>query len=199
MKQQTKNFIQNLKKFEKNLEPLDKYIKEEYMEGDKAVVYVNCLNEEEIFETYSFQSQKSLNPDIYDFIDSKVYPIPAAYPVEIRFVNKAFSKQEVGAIRDIIKEHYSLILRDKLIDLRINMIKITALLIIGTVLLGIYFSLQIADLGSIFMEFLSIAGTFALWEAVDFYILERKQVESERYNAGQMALASIQFEDVLDD
>lgn len=199
MKQQTKNFIQNLKKFEKNLEPLDKYIKEEYMEGDKAVVYVNCLNEEEIFETYSFQSQKSLNPDIYDFIDSKVYPIPAAYPVEIRFVNKAFSKQEVDAIRDIIKEHYSLILRDKLIDLRINMIKITALLIIGTVLLGIYFSLQIADLGSIFMEFLSIAGTFALWEAVDFYILERKQVESERYNAGQMALASIQFEDVLDD
>lgn len=199
MKQQTKNFIQNLKKFEKNLEPLDKYIKEEYMEGDKAVVYVNCLNEEEIFETYSFQSQKSLNPDIYDFIDSKVYPIPAAYPVEIRFVNKAFSKQEVDAIRDIIKEHYSLILRDKLIDLRINMIKITALLIIGTVLLGIYFSLQIADLGSIFMEFLSIAGTFALWEAVDFYILERKQVESERCNAGQMALASIQFEDVLDD
>ncbi|MEA4875426.1 hypothetical protein [Anaerorhabdus sp.] len=199
MKQQTKNFIRNLKNFEKNIVPLETYIEDEYMEGDKAVVYVNCLNEEDIFESYSYQSQKSLNPAIYDFIDSKVYPIPAAYPVEIRFVNKAFSKHEVEEIREIIKEHYSLILRDKLIDLRINMIKITALLIIGIVLLGIYFSLQLADMGSLFMEFLSIAGTFALWEAVDFYILERKQVENERFNAGQMALASIQFEDVLDD
>lgn len=199
MKQQTKNFIRDLKNFEKNIVPLETYIKDEYMEGDKAVIYVNCLNEEDIFESYSYQSQKSLNPAIYDFIDSKVYLIPAAYPVEIRFVNKAFSKHEVEEIREIIKEHYSLILRDKLIDLRINMIKITALLIIGIVLLGIYFSLQLADMGSLFMEFLSIAGTFALWEAVDFYILERKQVENERFNAGQMALASIQFEDVLDD
>lgn len=199
MKQQAKDFIQNLKIFEKNLEPLTEYINHEYMEKDKAVIYVNCFEENEVFDSFSYKQQTSLNPDIYTFIDEKVYPIPAAYPIEIRFVNKAFSKQETIAIKKIIEEHYSLILRDKLIDLKINTIKISALAIIGIVLLGIYFSLQIAELGSLFMEFLSIAGTFALWEAVDFYLLERKEIKNERFNAGQMAMADVKFEDVLDE
>lgn len=43
------------------------------------------------------------------------------------------------------------------------------------------------------MEFLSIAGTFALWEAVDFYLLERKDLKTQKYNTGQLAMIEVQF------
>ncbi|MEW9079893.1 hypothetical protein [Terrisporobacter glycolicus] len=54
-----------------------------------------------------------------------------------------------------------------------------------------YFILEIKSSNPIFMEFLSIAGTFSLWEAVDFYLLERRRLKIERLNSGQIALSQI--------
>ncbi|UPA29089.1 hypothetical protein L0P85_10765 [Terrisporobacter glycolicus] len=82
-------------------------------------------------------------------------------------------------------------LQEKRINLRINTIKIISLTVIGMLLLSLYFILEIKSNNPVFMEFLSIAGTFSLWEAVDFYLLERRGLKIERLNAGQVALSQI--------
>ena len=40
---------------------------------------------------------------------------------------------------------------------------------------------------------MNIAGTFAIWEVVDLFILERKSLMIEKLNAGQTVTAQIVY------
>ena len=64
---------------------------------------------------------------------------------------------------------------------------------LGIILLIIYFTMNIAEVGEIISEVLSIAASFALWEAVDYFLLERKDITKERLNAGQLSISEIRF------
>lgn len=192
-KEEIKTFLTKLKKFEEEMPELTQYIQQEYLEDDHAIVYVDA-SQLDLFDSLSYGKQLDLNEDFYSFIERKVYPVPVKYPVVIRFCRRNFTSEEQSLIKKLIVERYSVELRDKILDLKINKIKVTALTVIGVLLLGIYFSLELANLGNIFMEFLSIAGTFALWEAVDFYLLERKDLKTQKYNTGQLAMLDVEFE-----
>lgn len=191
-KDEIKTFLTKLKKFEKEMPDFNQYIYQEYLEDDKAIIYVDA-SQLELFDPLSYGNQIEMNEELYAFIERKSYPVPVKYPIIVRFCNREFTKSEQELIQKLIVERYSVELRDKILDLKINKIKVIALTVVGVVLLGIYFSLQLANLGNIFMEFLSIAGTFALWEAVDFYLLERKDLKTQKYNTGQLAMIEVQF------
>lgn len=64
---------------------------------------------------------------------------------------------------------------------------------LGIILLIIYFTMNIAEVGEIISEVLSIAASFSLWEAVDYFLLERKDITKERLNAGQLSISEIRF------
>ena len=92
-----------------------------------------------------------------------------------------------------MKEHYTVILNDKRIDLKYNFITILSLFTLGLILLIIYFTINTAEVGDVLSEVLSIAASFALWEAVDYFLLERTDISKERLNAGQLAISEIRF------
>lgn len=83
--------------------------------------------------------------------------------------------------------------RDKKADLRINLLKTIGMTIFGVILLAIYFTLELTSPNPVFMEFLSIAGWVAAWEAVDSWLLQRKALRIEYMNAGQAALSEVSF------
>ncbi|MGN0313156.1 MAG: hypothetical protein ACI4EG_00035, partial [Fusicatenibacter sp.] len=56
-----------------------------------------------------------------------------------------------------------------------------------------YFTLELMSSNPVFMEFLSIAGWVAAWEAVDSWLLQRKALRIEYLSVGQAALSEVSF------
>ncbi|MCC3868282.1 hypothetical protein [Terrisporobacter mayombei] len=192
MNKTKRNLDEKIKKYESSMKSIQDYFFHEYInEDNKIQIDINIYKGFDIFEPLSMGKQKDLNKEIYDFIDEKIHMIPHKYEICICFYNSNLTKKEEKEIKSIIEEHYYLILREKRINLRINTIKILSLTVIGVLLLSLYFILEIHSNKPVFMEFLSIAGSFALWEAVDFYLLERRGLEIERLDVGQVALSQI--------
>lgn len=193
-KQLRRRIAKNIRRFENEMSSMEDYLEKEYLDKDNnAIIYVNAYDGIEWFDKLSIGNQVTLNQDIYDFIDRKAYNIPIRYPIIIQFVNVELKEKEQNQIISLIKEHYSLILNDKRIDLHFNFITILSLFTLGIILLIIYFTINIAEVGEILSEVLSIAASFALWEAVDYFLLERKEISKERLNAGQLTISEIRF------
>lgn len=193
-KQLRRRMVKNIRRFENNMLSMERYLEKEYLDEDNnAIIFVNAYDGIEWFDKLSIGNQVTLNQDIYDFIDRKAYYIPIRYPIIIQFVNVDLNEKEQNQIIRLIKEHYTSILNDKRIDLHFNFITILSLFTLGIILLIIYFTINMAEVGEIISEVLSIAASFALWEAVDYFLLERKDISKERLNAGQLSISEIRF------
>lgn len=99
----------------------------------------------------------------------------------------------------MIQEHYMYVFLDKKEDLRINLFKTIGMTVFGIILLTIYFTIEIKSSNPIFMEFLSIAGWFAVWEAVDTWVLQRKKIKIDYFIAGRAVLSEITFSRITED
>lgn len=64
---------------------------------------------------------------------------------------------------------------------------------IGTWLLIFSYLLASSNSNQFFTDFMNIAGTFALWEMVDLFLLERRAIKVDKLNAAQIAAAEIRF------
>lgn len=187
-------FLSKLKKYEKSMSRMRDYLKDEYVAADgKAEVDVCLFSGQPLYNPFSMGRQRELSSELYDWIDTKIYPVPNGYQVRLRLHVQEMEDAEKAQIEDILHEHYAVELRDKRLDLRINFWKIWGLIVVGVCLLGLYFALEVMQKQQLFMEFLSIAGTFALWEAVDLYLLERRTLQLDWFSAGQAVMSEIVF------
>lgn len=193
-KQLRRKMVGRIRRYENDMPSMETYLEKEYLDKDNnAIIRIYAYEGMEWFDKLSTGNQATLNQDIYDFIDRKAYYIPIRYPIIIQFENVELNEEEQHQIIRLIKEYYALILNDKRIDLHFNFITILSLFTLGIILLIIYFTMNTAEVGAIFSEVLSIAASFALWEAVDFFLLERKSISKERWNAGQLTISEIRF------
>ena len=76
----------------------------------------------------------------------------------------------------MLQRHYMYLVHDKTEDLRINRLKTICLALFGTLLLAIYFAIEMTASRPVFVEVVSIAGCFSIWEAVDTWLLAAKAV-----------------------
>jgi hypothetical protein len=179
---------------ERKTPSIREYVESEYLKPDgKSQINVRLYEGLEIFEPLSVGRQLELNSDILSFIDMKLDTIPTLYPVRINFVGNLPDPETREKITALLYERFGVTLREKQLQLRKNGWKVAFLAAFGTIVLTVYFTLQILNLKQLFMEFLSIAGTFALWEAVDYGLLERNVFKLEKLDAIQANLAEITF------
>lgn len=187
-------FLKKVHHLDASLPSSSEAIAAEYLCPDgKAQIDVSLYEGMELLDPLSVGRQRDLRADIYDYIDRKLYAIPTLYDIRICFHGKLPEDVSETEIAAILTEHYAFIFRDKEADLRINSLKMLGLALCGIAFLTLYFALELSNLKPIFMEFLSIMGTFALWEAVDCWLLERKALKAERLYAGQAVLSEISF------
>lgn len=171
----------------------ERAIDEFLCEDGKAQIDLNLNDGIELFNPLSFGKQRDLNSAVHELIDAKLHMIPLIYPIRICFHGKLPDSHEQQEIREVIRRHYSDILCDKKEDLRINLLKTVIMTIFGVALLTIYFALELTLSNPVFMEFLSIAGWVAAWEAVDSWFLQRKAIRMEYLSAGQAVLSEVRF------
>lgn len=186
--------FKKIREYEASMLSIKDYLTKEFeLKDNEVLVDINLYEGLTVIDPLSWGKQSELNGEIYEYIDNKTYIIPVKYSITLCFHHDGISEEEQNKIRELIEEHYMLVLHDKKVDLGINAIKVLGLGIVGALLLSMYFVLQVTSIQQLFMEFLSIAGTFALWEAVDFYLLERREIQQERLNAGQIVLSRVIF------
>lgn len=178
---------------EQRQQPYSEYIDEAYGVCDgMANIYVE-LEKGGLYDPLSPSAHRALNPEIYRYIDEKIAMLPYGYGVNLCFSGPDLTGQEQGEVARLLTAHYNTVLHDKHIDLKVNAIKTGGLAALGLVTLSIYFLPIFSRIAEIFAEILSVVGSFALWQATDFFLLERKAMRAEWLNAGQTALARVQF------
>ncbi|MGN0599788.1 MAG: hypothetical protein ACI4JK_07810 [Oscillospiraceae bacterium] len=188
------NLLSEIQKLDKITPTADEKTASEYLCADgMAQIDVHLYKDVDLFNPLSFGKQRDLNSDIYELIDTKLYTIPLKYPIRICFHGCIPDSQSQNEIRQTIQEHYMFLFRDKKEDLRLNLLKTIIMAIFGVILLAIYFTLELISSNPVFMEFLSIAGWVAAWEAVDSWLLQRKALRIEYLNIGQAALSEVSF------
>lgn len=188
------DFLSEIQNLEKVMPTIAKRTIEEYLSNDgKVQIDINLYEGAELFNRFSFGKQRDLNNEIYNLIDAKLYTIPLKYSIKICFHGHIPNQEIQEDIRSMIQEHYMYVFLDKKEDLRMNLFKTIGMTVFGIVLLAIYFTIEITSSNPIFMEFLSIAGWFAVWEAVDTWILQRKTIKMNYLIAGKAVLSEITF------
>lgn len=192
MKNRRKIFIEQIKKYEEKKKKMSEYIKEEYIDASGiAVIDVN-LDNLEVFNPLSMGKQRTLNKEIIEYIDEKSYPIPVDIPIKINIYG-SFEDRVKEEIINKLQEHYDLMLNDKKFDLKINAIRSSVLFTIGVILLIFYLLLANFTVNKLGYEILSIVSTFIIWEAADFFILERYALRVSYYEIAQMVICEKTF------
>ncbi|MGN0130838.1 MAG: hypothetical protein ACI4AA_00165 [Lachnospiraceae bacterium] len=192
-----KNYLlSKIRVFEQN-KSMEGQITAEYLCPDGKAQIELYLNGETYFNPLTKGKQQELSSEIYDLIDKKLYTIPLKYPIRLCFCGEIPTEQTQEEIRSTLQKHYMYVLHDKKEDLRINMFKAVGLGLFGVFLLAIYFALELILTNPVFMEFLSIAGCFSVWEAVDSWLIQRKILRAHYLYAGQAALCEVVFSEVL--
>lgn len=179
------------------LRTLRRYLDEEYMNDEGVGVIDVCLSEGlELYDPLSWGRQRELNPEIYDFIGQKANLLPAQVPLRICFHGHV-PPEDQEQIRRLMAEHYSLELQDRMWDLRSNRHKLIGMVAVGVVFLSLYFFFALREDDGLFLELLSVIGSFALWEAADCFLLERRAITRDMMNIAQHMTQEVVFPDDL--
>lgn len=171
------------------------FVEQRLMPDNTVRIDVILPPETEIFDSLSPVGYGKLNPEIYAYIDEQAYFIPAEYDITVRFAGRTLSAEEQRTIDRSVHEHYNLQVYDKIDDIRRNRMLGIFLLIFGAIALAAYFFLTLYSKQEVFLEIVSIVGTFSVWEAVDCWLIQGHERKTELNNALQMALVKVIFDD----
>ncbi len=174
---------------------LHDYLEDEFLQKDGTAVIDINLNDVDVFDPISYGHQLDLNPDIIEYIDKKVNLIPIVYPIVLRFHASNLTDETKTQIEHCLREHYYVELQDKAWDKRNNKMQILYLTVLGLVFISLYiYSVFVLEEG-LFVEFLSVVGSFALWEAADRFLLERQSIKFQMNESAQCYESKIMFMD----
>ncbi|MGL5978087.1 MAG: hypothetical protein ACRCZJ_03755 [Erysipelotrichaceae bacterium] len=164
------------------------YIQHHFHEADGLVtIELELPRKEDVFSAYSREDNPMVASSLLEEIERLVEPIPNPYTVELVLHHDILSEQEEAILKQGIQDYFDWKLADINQDLQLNRYKITGLFAFGSSVLLLYFWMQYNNINFFVTEVMSIAGTFALWEFVDFWILERRSLKFQRLAIGQLA------------
>ncbi len=143
----------------------------------------------------SIAKSPRLNTEIFEYIEGNTELLPSLVP--LRVVLHGVPEGEREAVTALFRQHYRVIMQQQLWEQRFNGFKMLYMGLIGAafILLYLFFALRRED--NLFLEILSVIGSFALWEAANCFFVERREIRRKLYDTAQLLTAEIAFEDGL--
>ncbi|MGN1235354.1 MAG: hypothetical protein ACI4U2_05200 [Christensenellaceae bacterium] len=168
-----------------------KFFDEQYytVREDGSVV-IDVYTEGEAFSTYG---KNDLEPSLTDYIEETTYYIPVDRPLVMRMHGVPEADREKFC--SAYKKYYDLKFNDKNVDLKINLWKSIGLMSIGIAFLVMSFLFSNHLDEPILNEILAVVASFSMWESVDYILLERSSIRTERFNTAQLLLSDLEFVD----
>ena len=178
-----------------NVEYLDGYMRDEYITNDgDADLYLNLNLVEELIDKRTSGHQLDLNKQVYEFIEEKSAMLDNDIPLELHISGLDLDSKTQGIVRHIIKEHYAIELYKIQRDYINCRNRIISLSILGIITFLIYLAIFFYNDSNFLLEIFGFIFTFSLWEAIDSYIYNFKDIKFERENITQNLLMKISFD-----
>jgi len=181
-----------LAKFNKSKFNYNEFVRDFYLENNKAYISVKVNDYHEIISKFSIKDYEWLSDEFANYIQENAYYIPITYDIILEICGK-FKKEEKVIITRTIKTYFGVKLGDAQIDLNINRKKTLTLLLFGFISLIIFLFLTIYIVDFKFIEPISILLWFLLWEVLDNFFLERSKLKEKKLEAAQLADMTVIF------
>lgn len=188
-----KNRMELLKADIKDKYSNKKFVEQRLQPDGSVKIDVNLPEELELFDPMAPEKYNQLNPEILQYIDNQTYFVPAQYNITVNFVGRELSASQQKRVEEALHDHYNMQVYDKLDDIKSNRALGIFLMIFGVVALAAYFFITMFAENVVFHEVVSIVGTFAIWEAVDCWLINGHHTKVELNNALQMAMLKVTF------
>ncbi len=188
-----KNRMELLKADIKDKYSNKKFVEQRLQPDGSVKIDVNLPEELELFDPMAPEKYNQLNPEILQYIDNQTYFVPAQYNITVNFVGRELSDSQQKRVEEALHDHYNMQVYDKLDDIKSNRALGIFLMIFGVVALAAYFFITMFAENVVFHEVVSIVGTFAIWEAVDCWLINGHHTKVELNNALQMAMLKVTF------
>lgn len=188
-----KNRMELLKADIKDKYSNKKFVEQRLQPDGSVKIDVNLPEESELFDPMAPEKYNQLNPEILQYIDNQTYFVPAQYNITVNFVGRELSASQQKRVEEALHDHYNMQVYDKLDDIKSNRALGIFLMIFGVVALAAYFFITMFAENVVFHEVVSIVGTFAIWEAVDCWLINGHHTKVELNNALQMAMLKVTF------
>lgn len=193
-KREVFNNRMNALKNELNGKYSNKRFVEQRLQPDNTVkIEVNIPVGMDLFDPMAPEGSGQLNPEILRYIDEQAYFVPTEYDLAVNFVGDVPNSEIQEQVETALHDHYNMQVYDKLDDVRNNRRLGIFLLVFGILALAAYFFVAKFAENLIFHEVISIVGTFAVWEAVDCWLINGHHAKTELHNALQMATIKVTF------
>jgi|GEM_PF-875129 hypothetical protein len=191
------SLFKKLAAMDKRSGSIDDFVENEYIdENGTAVINIQLSNTDNLFSPYS--EKKVLNQDLMNYIDSQADPISPEIPIIINFIVDDVNKVDEVYIKRAIKRYYWLSYRSKKKELRRLTITSAILFLIGIGITIVYQILYRLNVDLFANEIILIASWVFIWEAVSRFTFNRRAKQIDLLNEGQMAVASVRFENIKD-
>ncbi len=179
-----------------NDEYLEGYIRNEYMTDDKdADIYLNIEEESELFDSRTKGKQVDLNPDVYEFIESKSSMLESDVQIELHISGLEMNDHKQGIVKHLIKEHYAIELYKVQKEYKRIRNKICKLLFIGIITFLLYMLVYFHTDFEFGVEILGFLFSFALWEGFDALLYDFNEIKKEREDTTQNLLINVVFDE----
>ena len=192
-----KMFLQNRRKTLKaaidegrSIREVTDYVHREFMEDDKLVIH---LNVDELYDPLCTDRFRQLNGDIFEYVERCAKPMPVFVPLKV--VMFGVDEEDRKTVPELFKLHYRIELQDDIWNQRLNLTKMIVMGAIGVaaIMAFLYFALRQDD--NLFLELLSVVGSFSLWEVANCFMLERRAINRTLYKTAQFLTAEIVFDE----
>ena len=172
------------------------YIRKEFLDKDGYyTIGINLYKEFLLYNGLSVGEQLELNDEIFNYIDNKSEVIPNNYKIKIKFIGRKISDEDRKRIDYLIHEHYYVVMENIKRELNKLTYKMIGLLLFGISLFTLcFFIVSKISYNSLLLEFLSLVGSFSIWESFGIFIFDRREFLNNYYGSLQNYEMEIEFE-----
>lgn len=168
------------------------YVENNYIREDgKAVIPIELNSFNDLYMKHDYE-KLVISDDISNYIKEVASIIPFKYDIILEFHCPKIDLAQQERIKRIIKNNYGMEIDDLDYENRLESYTSTALFIIGTLLLILYFILPEATL-SILKEMILLISWVILWDIVENAIFTSNRRRIERLNILQIYDSKIEF------
>lgn len=168
-----------------------KYIEENYMVDDKAIIPIEIEDIDDLFMKHDF-NQYELSDDVCKYVEEIAYMIPIETDIVLELHCPLVDDEMKAKMEKAIKTNYGMDIDDADYDIkRINTRSwVFGLIGLAILIFNIIFEQQ---LGEVLSNFVCVVWWVAIWEMVELQTIEKLDIKWKRLNLQQLYDAKITF------
>ena len=137
-----------------------------------------------------------ISNEVSSYLDNAIKTVPPSFDVKLKIKCKDIDEQQKKVYQSAIKNYYQNNCKQDVRNLISNTWASFMMFIVGVIIITIMIILTLKEVDQVWITILEIIGWVFIWEAVDKFIFERRDIKKDLRKSNTFANAKIMFEDV---